>query len=243
MIPLQSALPDFDPSIAAEFGYQTVSGSSFLGVPVIEAQSLLSLLVRFAFNLLVSWIVSWVFYYRKGGKKNYYFTFMLFSAAMFLLLFAMENVKLQIGFTLGLFAIFGMIRYRTETVPVREMTYLFVIIALSVINGIGLNISYAELLVANLLIICMIWACEGKGFSKHESTKIVLYDRIELITPDRRAELIEDLSKRLGLKIKSVEVGYVDFLKDAAYVKIHYEPIPGESDTIGNAVKIRGYEK
>ena len=238
---LQAALPDFDPSIAEEFGYQVSQGASFLGVPLMETQSLLHLLMRFAFNLLVSWVVVHFFYYRKSHRRDYYFTFMLFSSAMFLLLFLMENVKLQIGFTLGLFAIFGMIRYRTETVPIREMTYLFVIIALSVINGIALNVSYAELVLANLLIIGLIWITERARFIGQTSTKLVLYDRIELIVPERRAELIADLEKRLGLKIDDVEIGHVDFLKDSAYIKVSYRLSEGESNTIDSLTKAKDY--
>lgn len=239
MIPLQ--LPDFDPSIAEEFGYAVSQGASFLGIPLMETQSLLHLLIRFAFNLLVSWVVVRCFYFRKGGRRNYLQTFMLFSSAMFLLLFLMESVKLQIGFTLGLFAIFGMIRYRTETVPVREMTYLFVIIAMSVINGISLNISYAELVTANLLVILLIWACEKFRSADKTLTKVILYDKIELITPERRPELVADLEKRLGTEIVAVEIGHVDFLRDAAYIKITYKGLEGEANTIGNNVKLRDY--
>lgn len=239
---LQSTMPEFDPSIAEEFGYAVTGGSTFLGVPILEGQSLLQLLLRFAFNLLVSFVVVGLFYYRKSRRRDYFFTFMLFSSAMFLLLFLMENVKLQIGFTLGLFAIFGMIRYRTETVPVREMTYLFVIIALSVINGIALNVSYAELVVANLLIIALIWICEDTRLLSHTSTKLVLYDKIDLIVPERHDELKADLEKRLGLPIKRFEVGHVDFLRDAAYIKVYYElPKGQENNSIDTLTKAKDY--
>lgn len=239
---LLQTLPDFDPTIAEEFGYAVTQGPSFLGVPLFESQNLMHLLIRFAFNLLVSWIVVRCFYYRRGGRRDFFFTFMLFSSAMFMLLFLMENVKLQIGFTLGLFAIFGMIRYRTETVPIREMTYLFVIIALSVVNGIGLNVSYAELVLANALIIGLIWVCESAKALNSTATKIVQYDRIELIVPQRREELTADLEKRLGLKIVDLEIGHVDFLKDSAYIKVTYRTTPGERHTIENITKVKGNE-
>ena len=142
---LSSAFGEFDPSIAAEFGFDVVQSKTFLGVPLFDAQNLLHLGIHFIFTMLVSWVIVHLFYYRKSRRRDYYFTFLMFSAAMFILLFVMENIKLQIGFALGLFAIFGMIRYRTETMPVREMTYLFVIIAISIVNGLALNISYSEL--------------------------------------------------------------------------------------------------
>lgn len=228
---------DFDPSIAEEFGYDITSQISFLGVPLCDTQNLIHLLMRFAFNLLVSWLIVRFCYYRKSGRRDYVLTFMLFSSAMFLLIFLMENVKLQIGLTLGLFAIFGVIRYRTETVPVREMTYLFVIIATAVINGLALNISYAELVAADALVLGLLWGMESRLLLRHTSAKLVLYERIELIVPERRGELIADLEQRLGLKIDKVEVGHVDFLRDVAFVKVYYELHEGEGDSIDMLTK------
>ena len=132
--------PEFDPSIAEEFGYTVSNGTSFLGVPLLEATNLYNLLLRFTFNLFVSWIITYLIYKKKRGSNEYCVTFMAFASAMFLLIFLMDSVKLQIGLTLGLFAIFGVIRYRTETAPGREMTYLFLIITVAVINGLALNI-------------------------------------------------------------------------------------------------------
>lgn len=228
---------EFDPSIAEEFGYEISSQISFLGVPLCDTQSLLHLLMRFAFNLLISWLIVRICYYRKSQRKDYVLTYMLFSSAMFLLIFLMENVNLQIGLTLGLFAIFGVIRYRTETVPVREMTYLFVIIATSVINGLALNISYVELIVANALIFLLIWAMESRVLLRHTSAKLVIYEKIQLITPERREEMIADLEQRLGHKVEKVEVGHVDFLRDVAFVKVYYELPDGEINTVDHISK------
>jgi len=234
---LLQGLPEFDPSIAEEFGYAVAEGNTFLGVPVLESQSLIQLLLRFAFNLLVSWVIVRFCYFRKNGRREYFLTYLIFSAAMFLLIYLMDSVKLQIGLTLGLFAIFGVIRYRTETVPVREMTYLFVIITVAVINGLALNISYAELAVANVLLICLIAVLELLPFCRHLASRVVLYDRIDMITPEKREELKQDLEKRLGFEILKIEVGHVDFLKDAAYVKVWFNPEKGEEQTIGNITK------
>ena len=233
----QDQFLEFDPSIAEEFGYEISSQISFLGVPLCDTQSLLHLLMRFAFNLLISWLIVRVCYYRKSQRKDYVLTYMLFSSAMFLLIFLMENVNLQIGLTLGLFAIFGVIRYRTETVPVREMTYLFVIIATSVINGLALNISYVELIVANALIFFLIWAMESRVLLRHTSAKLVIYEKIQLITPERREEMIADLEQRLGHKVEKVEVGHVDFLRDVAFVKVYYELPDGEINTVDHISK------
>lgn len=238
---VSSAFAEFDPSIAAEFGYEVSQSASFLGVPLFDIQSLMHLGIHFAFNLLVSWILVHCLYYRKSRRRDYYFTFLMFSSAMFILLFVMENIKLQIGFALGLFAIFGMIRYRTETVPVREMTYLFVIIAVSIVNGLALNISYAELILANLLIILLMWVLESDRIVAHTSTKLVTYDRIELIVPERREELKADLEKRIGVKIKSIEIGAVDFLRDSAFIKVTYQLPHGENNTVDQLRRDRDF--
>lgn len=239
--------PEFDPEIAAENGYE-VETDELGNLKAKSSASMITgsikdLLLHFLLNLLISWIIVQFFYFRKGGQRNYYFTFLIFSSAMFLLLYVMNNLSLQIGFTLGLFAIFGMIRYRTETVPVREMTYLFIIIAISIINGIGAEIPFALIVTANVVTVLLIWLLEGIGIIRSRvSTKVVLYDRIELVEASRRAELKEDLEKRLGLKIESIEVGMVDFLKDSAYLKITYELPKGESSSIDKAIKIKNYE-
>lgn len=225
-------LPDFDPEIAGQFGSGGPVTLDFLGVELFNAESLLHLLIRFSLNVLIAWIIVQFFYYKKSRRRDYYLTFMLFSSTMFLLIFLMENVKLQIGFTLGLFAIFGMIRYRTETVPIREMTYLFLIIGLSVINGLSLNITYTDLLVTNLLLILITWVLESQKVLKHRSSKIIVYEKIDLIAPERRDELIADLEKRTGLKIDRVEVGDINFLRDTANLKVYYTLEKGETNTI-----------
>ena len=237
---------DFDPTIAAENGYdvekddagnyKVVSGAS------AALESVLGLLKLFFLNLLVSFIIVHFLYYPKSRRMDYYFTFLMFSSAMCLLLFVMNNLSLEIGFTIGLFAIFGMIRYRTETVPVREMTYLFIIIAISIINGIGADVPFVLLATANVLIILLIWVLESKGILRQRtSTKLVIYDRIELIVPDRRKELLEDLQKRTGMKIRSLEIGQVDFLKDSAWIKVNYILEDGEGNTIDNLRKTNDF--
>jgi uncharacterized membrane protein len=134
----------------------------------------------------------------------------------------LDTVKLQVGFALGLFAIFGILRYRTDTMPIREMTYLFLIIGISVINALAKNISYIELGLTNAIFIGVSWLMESNRVLKHVSSKMVIYEKIELIKPERRAELIADLSERTGLEVTNAEIGAVDFLKDTAVVKIYY---------------------
>lgn len=209
-----------------------------LGTPLMEGYNLVTMLLRFSFNMLVVWLMIHCLYYPKSRRRDYYFTFMLISISIFFLIFLLGGVKLKIGFALGLFAIFGIIRYRTESMPVREMTYLFCIIAISVINALAITISYVELVVANVIFLLATWLFESYILLKHVSTKLIQYDRIALITPDKRLELIADLEHRTGLKIKSVEIGAIDFLRDMAIVKIHYETDHMGDNSINNELKL-----
>lgn len=200
--------------------------------------ALAELLIRFVLNTAVIALIVRVFYYPKSKRRDYFFTFILISISVFLLIFLMGGVKLKIGFALGLFAIFGIIRYRTESVPIREMTYLFLIIAVSAINGLATSISYVELLATNLLFILSIWMCESNRYVKHVASKLVLYDNIGLITPEKEDELIADLKKRTGLDILRVEVGAIDFSKDTAMVKIYYEPLTNEVNSVNHVGRL-----
>jgi hypothetical protein len=202
------------------------------------APDLLDFFLRFFLNFVVVGALIHLFYYPKSKRRDYFVTFILISISVFLLIFLMGGVKLKVGFALGLFAIFGIIRYRTESVPIREMTYLFLIIAVSAINGLATSISYVELLATNLLFIISIWAMESNRWVKHVASKLVMYDNIALITPEKESELVEDLKKRTGLDIIRVEVGAIDFSKDTAMVKIYYEPLSNEINSIDHVGRL-----
>ncbi|MDH6535168.1 putative membrane protein [Parabacteroides sp. PM5-20] len=208
------------------------------GTPLIDAEALSQLVIRFLFNFIVVGIIIHFFYYPKSRRRDFYFTFSLINVSVFLLIILMGSVKLKIGFALGIFAIFGIIRYRTEQVPIREMTYLFVIIAISVINALAIQISYMETLVTNLIFLLSIWLLESERWLKHTSCKLILYDKIHLITPDKREELMADLSKRTGLSVSKIEIGHIDFLRDAAFIKIYYESECREINTIDNLTRL-----
>lgn len=239
MLLLQS-IQTFDPDIAREFGGGATQ-TDFLGVPLFDATSLWTLLLRFVFNFLVCWIIIRFFYYKKSQRRDYYFTFMMFAVVIFLIITLMENMKMNVAYALGLFAIFGMIRYRTETLRIREMTYLFVVMGVSIINGQALTTSYAELLLTNLLVILAIWVFEGSKHMKQLSEKVILYDKIDLVHRDREAALKADLEARTGIAIEKMEVGHIDYLRDTAYIKIWYKPLPGEANTIGTFTKLKEF--
>jgi hypothetical protein len=205
---------------------------------LVDWNGLSELLIRFLLNTVVIGLIVRVFYYPKSKRRDYFFTFLLIAISVFLLIFLMGGVKLKICFALGLFAIFGIIRYRTESVPIREMTYLFVIIAVSAINGLATSISYVELLATNLLFIISIWTLESNRMVKHVASKLVLYDNVNLISPEKEGELIEDLKKRTGLDILRVEVGAIDFSKDTVMVKIYYEPLTNEVNSVNQVGRL-----
>ena len=229
---------DYDPQIVAEHATELAQkGLTFMGIEVFDPTHFWMLLLRFAFNLLVCWVIIQFFYYKKSRRKDYYFTFMLFGVTIFLLLFLLQSIPMQIGFALGLFAIFGMIRYRTETVQIREMTYLFVIIGISVVNGLAMEIPYISIIAANLLFIVIIWLLESNKFLKHTSTKIVLYEKIALIKAEKYDEMIADLKERTGLDITKAEVGHIDFLRDVAYLKVYYKANSDEINTIDSITR------
>ena len=230
----------FDPGIASEFGEQLGDQSiDLLGVPLFDGPSLWTFLIRFGFNLLVCWIITHFLYYRKSHRRDYYFTYMLFSATIFLILYQLQNLQMEMTLALGLFAIFSMIRYRTEQLPIREMTYLFVLIGISIINGSGLTSSYTAFAVTNLLVILLIWLLESLGFSKRQANKIITYEKIELIRPNRREELLADLKERTGLDIIKIQIGSINYLKDTAFIKITYVPDDDEPNDIDMITKFK----
>ena len=191
--------------------------------PMVDAASMGQLLLHLAINLIFCGFIIHKLYYPKSKRRDYYFTFALISLSIFFMIFLLGSVKIKVGFALGLFAIFGIIRYRTEQMPVREMTYLFILIAVSVINALAVTLTYAELILTNCLFVCFIWLFEDIPWIKHVSEKLVKYDRIDLITPEHYDEMKADLEKRLGFPIIRFEVGAVDFLKDVAMVKVYYK--------------------
>ena len=184
------------------------------------------MLVRLVINIVVIGIIIDRLYYPKSKRRDFYFTFMLISIAIFFIVFFMIFVleemkgKTSLGIGIGLFGIFSIMRYRTDSMPVREMTYLFVIIALSLVNAISEGVPMIELGITNLIFLVAVWICEWR--LKVLPSKIIQYDKMELIVPERKNELIADLESRLGVEIVQVEVGAVDFIRDMAMVKIRY---------------------
>ena len=238
----------FDPSIANEFGTgfwdSPMFGSSDDG-SMLFGDSLLLFLVKFGIHLLFCFTIVHFFYYRKSRRGDYYFTFLLFSVITFLLLFLLQDSKMEAAVAIGLFAIFGMIRYRTESIAIRDMTYLFEVIGLSVINGFSKTVTYGDftmLVLFNVLILAVNLLLESLRFLNRESSKIILYEKIDLIKPEKYPVLLADLRLRTGLDITKAEVGHINFLKDTAYIKITYKNKNKEINDINNMTKYKGYK-
>ncbi|MDD1727935.1 MAG: DUF4956 domain-containing protein [Methanospirillum sp.] len=175
-------------------------------------------------NLIFSLIVVRGIYYPHRRVQDYVFTFMAFSVVVYLIMGLFTSVELSIGAGFGLFALFSVLRYRTDTVPIREMTYLFVIIALPILNSILFGTGqYGTLVLSNLMVIAVLWVLEKKWGFRYEQRKMVRYERIDLVRADRNEELIADLRNRTGLMITGVEVMELDYLHDSANLMVSYD--------------------
>ena len=189
---------------------------------------------RFVLNFIILTIVIRYVYYAKTPRSNYVFTFYMISLISFVIVFALKKLDIDTGMGLGLFAIFGIIRYRTNPLRVREMTYLFIAIGLSVVNGLsGKQVSYAELLFINVVVVVIVYIMDIKIFINLETSKVVIYEKIENVKPENAQLLKEDLEDRTGLKINKISVGKIDFLKDIAEIKIFYNESE-EADLLEN---------
>ena len=201
-----------------------------------DFMAFLPTIARFVFSTFFVWIITHFLYFPKSRRREYYFTFMLIGISVFFLINLLGGTHIKIEFALGLFAIFGIIRYRTESMPVREMTYLFMIIAMSVINGLADNLGWLAMGAVNLLFILTTFLFENIKVKGSMAVKMVQYDRIELIKPDKREELLADLKERTGLEIVKVEIGGIDFLRDMSVIKVYYHS--DEVSTIDSQVKM-----
>ena len=212
----------------------------FFGVEAIAPRHFADFIIPLVINLVTTGIIIYYIYYRKTHRKDYMTTFSLISLTVFFLVFLLDSIELQIGLALGLFAVFGIIRYRTISIPIKEMTYFFVIIGISIINALAnTKIGYIGLLLANIMFIFACWLFESSLIKKHISVKKVVYDNIRLIKAGKENELKADLEERLGLTIVKIEIGSVNFIRDSAVVKISYLSVDPEVNT---AEAIENYE-
>lgn len=182
-----------------------------------------TLMYRLSLNLIFTTIIIRFIYYPKTKRKDYLFTYYLIGLITFFLCFALKKLDIDIGMGLGLFAIFGIIRYRTNPIEIKEMTYLFIVIGLSVVNALAKKqISITEVLMLNGTVVILTAGLEYVWLLKHETRKTIVYEKIDLIKPEQYQAMMQDLELRTGLKINRFEVGKIDFLNDTATVRIFY---------------------
>lgn len=210
---------------------------------------IVDMILRLAINTLFCFVIARAFYFPKSRRKDFFMTYILVGFCIFMLIHLMGDAKIKTGIAMGLFAIFCIMRYRTESVPIREMTYLFLVISMAAINALAWvadvskkqpdfmgseMTSCGELLLTDLLFVGAIALAENVNFAHGLSSKYIKYDKIDLITPDKSAELMADLKRRTGLDITKVNIGSIDFLKDMALLKIFYH----EEDESENMTKM-----
>lgn len=222
---------------------------NMIGLTLLDPQHFISLVMRFLINLIVVIVIARCFYYPHSRRRDYMFIYILMSMSIFLLVSLMEGDGMNLGAAMGLFAIFGIMRFRTEAVPIREMTYLFMLIAVSVVNALGRaeyhpkadywdGFGLVTIVFVNIVFVCMAWLFESSKLVSSSCSKYILYDNVALVAPDKREELKADLEKRTGLKIERLEVGTIDFLKDSCMIRIFYDNRLDRGNSIEGMIKM-----
>jgi hypothetical protein len=202
-----------------------------------STHNFLEFAIRFGLNFLVIFVLVRLIYYPIRKNRDFLFTFFLFNIINFLICYLLSSAQLKMGFAFGLFAIFSILRYRTVTVPVREMGYFFVSVTLGIINALtGTEDGFWLLASANIIILAVAWVIDFGITITHENSKEVIYDRVDLLGTEKQNELLEDLKKRTGLPVHRVEILKIDFLKDIVRMNVFYNAVKNDSPSaaIGN---------
>jgi hypothetical protein len=211
---------EMDPTVLPE----TSHIMEFFGVPIYD-DDIEKLLFRFLINFVVVTVIVRFVYYKHSLSKDYLFTFFMLNTMTFFICFTLKKFDLGLGMALGLFAIFGILRYRTSTIPIKEMTYLFMVIGVGVINALAnKKMSYTELAFTNLCIIGLSAALENISLLRRELRETILYEKVNLIRPENHVELVADLQERTGLKLSRLELGEINFLRDTVSIDMFYYP-------------------
>lgn len=196
---------------------------TLFGIQLVNALDFNCLLFKLMVDLVFTLIIVRGIFYPIYKQRDYVFTAMVINIAIFFICFLMESIKLKIGFAFGLFAVFAILRYRTEQIPIREMTYMFAVIIIAVLNALSDDkISYAELFLANITITLIIYFLESDVLHDDDTVRIITYEKIDLIKPENYRLLIDDLRERTGLLVKRAEIDTINFLNDTARLKILY---------------------
>ena len=182
----------------------------------------LNLISRFSFNFIIVFIIIKIIYNRNNSKNDdFVFTYFMFNALIFFFAYILGNITINLGFAFGLFAVFAILRYRTDTIPIKEMTYLFIVITIGVINALsGSTVSFEILLIANLIITLMAYVLENFWQSHYLITRTIIYENVENIKPENHEELLLELNNNTGFNIEKFEIESINFRRGAARIKI-----------------------
>jgi hypothetical protein len=197
--------------------------AEILGVGSLVDGDYYTLLSRMTLDLVFAWMLIRGVYVRLYGRNEYVFTYFVFNLITFALSFLLRKVPVELGFALGLFALFGILRYRTDQIRPRDLTYLFAVIGLGIMNALATErVSLAELLTVNVAIVGLAALLELAPFSGREDTRVVLYDNIELLRGHDQSALIEDLRQRTGLDVQRISIQQIDLLRDVAQIIVYF---------------------
>ena len=190
---------------------------------LFDSADFFDLMIRYGFNFLITFVIVRLIYFPLYKNKDYLFTYFIFNTIIFMILYVMNNVKLEFGVSFGLFAVFSILRYRTEDIPIKEMVYLFLIIAVALVNSLSTKkVSIAEILFVNAMIVGLIYGMEHLWLMRNESFKLMTYEKIENIRQENYEILVADLRARTGLDVRRVEIKSIDFQNDTAILIVFY---------------------
>ncbi len=182
----------------------------------------MELIIRFGFNLLIAFIIVKLIYHREHTDNDFVFTYFMFNSLIFFFSYLLSNITINLGFAFGLFAVFAIMRYRTDPIPIKEMTYLFIVITIGVINALSkTEVSYEALLFTNVAIVGLTYVLENY-WQKHLLVRhMVVYEKLENIKPENHDKLLADLKERTGLDIQQFEIRRINFLRDTFRIRIY----------------------
>ena len=182
------------------------------------------MLIRFTFNLIVAYVIIKLIYHRDHKGNDFVFTYFMFNSLIFFFAYILGNLDVNIAFGFGLFAVFAILRYRTDPIPIKEMTYLFIVITIGVINALSANnVAFSEVLFANAAIVVLTYFLERYWVNNLLKSKAIVYDDLDKIAPEKNRELIDELSEKTGLNLLRAKVGRINFKSNRVNIRVFYK--------------------
>ena len=182
------------------------------------------MIIRFSFNLLIAYIIIKLIYHRDHKGNDFVFTYFMFNSLIFFFAYILGNLDVNMAFGFGLFAVFAILRYRTDPIPIKEMTYLFIVITIGVINALSANnVAFSEVLFANLAIVTLTFFLERYWVNNLLKSKAIVYDGLEKISPEKNQELIDELSEKTGLNLLRAKIGRINFKNNRVNIRVYYK--------------------